>query len=48
MNEAIKALEELYVDVKRIYVENGKSDFDAGRLQGIGESIEALQRESNC
>ena len=38
MTELIELLER----VTEVYRENGKTDFDAGRVQGIKEAIEAL------
>ena len=38
----MKELEQLYDDVLRIYRENGKTDYDAGVVQGVKQAIEVF------
>ena len=47
MNELIGKLEELYQDNRRIYEENGRTGYDAGRLDGIKQAIEIVSTSYN-
>ena len=47
MNELIEKLEELYQDNRRIYEENGRQDFDAGRIDGIKQALEIVSTSYN-
>ena len=43
--EIIEKLDERLENLKRIYRENGKTDYDAGRVAGFKEALELIQGE---
>lgn len=45
-DEVLEILYALHAETERLYHENGKNDFDAGRLDGIGWAIEEIKKES--
>jgi len=40
--EAIELLRELLLETYRLYEENGKTDFEAGRVDGVKWAIEKI------
>ena len=43
--EIIRKLDERLTELKQIYKESGKTDYDAGRVQGMIEALEIIQGE---
>jgi len=42
--EIMEKLQDVFEDLRRLYIENGKGDYEAGKLEGAQAVLDALDK----